>query len=235
MAGVRPAASRTLEFCDAERKAWMTAGQHQQGEAVDGRTARALRTRDAIVDACIGLVDEGVLKPTAPRIAERAGVSVRSVFQHFADLEHLFAAVAERATARFGRLLEPVPEGLALAERVERLVRQRCALLEEVTPLRRAATVHGLGSREITTRVQAAHDVLRSQVAAVLSSELAAFPDREREELLDRIDCALSWPTWEGLRTLGRRDPEWAERVVRRMVVDALAGAGVRLGEEGPS
>jgi hypothetical protein len=41
---------------------------------LDGRSARALRTREAIVDACIGLVEEGELRPTAPRVAERAGV-----------------------------------------------------------------------------------------------------------------------------------------------------------------
>ena len=36
---------------------WMT--------AIDGRTARAVRTREAIVDASIALVDEGDVRPTA--------------------------------------------------------------------------------------------------------------------------------------------------------------------------
>ena len=63
---------------------------------IDGRTARSQRTRSAIVAACIELVEEGDLRPTAPRVAERAGVSVRSVFQHFDDLEGLFAAVGDR-------------------------------------------------------------------------------------------------------------------------------------------
>src|SRR5438132_352803 len=67
---------------------------------IDGRTARALRTREAIVDASIALVDEGDLRPTAPRIAERAKVSVRSVFQHFDDLEGLYAAVGDRLVER---------------------------------------------------------------------------------------------------------------------------------------
>src|SRR5687768_11953208 len=77
-------------------------------QSLDGRTRRAQRTRAAIVDACIGLVEDGDLRPTAPRIAERAGVSVRSVFQHFVDLESLFAAVADRWVERLAVLVVPV-------------------------------------------------------------------------------------------------------------------------------
>ena len=41
----------------------------------DGRTVRAERTRQALVDALLSLLDEGQLQPTAERIAVRAGVS----------------------------------------------------------------------------------------------------------------------------------------------------------------
>src|SRR3546814_6231042 len=64
---------------------------------VDGRTLRAMRTREAIFDATFSLIDEGDLRPTAPRVAERAGVSVRSVFQHFDDLESLHAEIGRAA------------------------------------------------------------------------------------------------------------------------------------------
>ena len=56
----------------------------------DGRTVRAERTRQALVDALLGLLDAGVLSPTAAAIAQRAGVSERSLFQHFPDREALF-------------------------------------------------------------------------------------------------------------------------------------------------
>ena len=51
----------------------------------DGRTVRAERTRQALVDSLLNLLDEGQLTPTAAEIAARAGVSERSVFQHFPD------------------------------------------------------------------------------------------------------------------------------------------------------
>ena len=61
----------------------------------DGRTARAERTREKVVDAVLELLDGGDVRPTAERIAKRAGVSERTVFQHFADREALFGAVGD--------------------------------------------------------------------------------------------------------------------------------------------
>src|SRR6266496_687113 len=119
---------------------------------IDGRTARALRTREAIVDASIALVDEGDLRPTAPRIAERAGVSVRSVFQHFDDLEGLYAAVADRLIERLGRLNITADPLQPLLTRLPDVVHQRSILLEAITPIRRAAAVHAPFSHEVRAR-----------------------------------------------------------------------------------
>ena len=94
-------------------------------EPIDGRTARAIRTREAIVDACIELVDAGELRPTAPRIAERASVSVRSVFQHFDDLETLYTAVGARVVERVALLTRPIDPATPLHERSAEFVRQR--------------------------------------------------------------------------------------------------------------
>ncbi len=202
----------------------MSAGQEPQGTAVDGRTARALRTREAIVDACIGLVDEGVLKPTAPRIAERAGVSVRSVFQHFDDLESLFAMVAERAVGKIATLFEPIDPELPLADRVRRFASERRAVLEAMTPIRRAAAVHAPFSPEIRSRLQAGHDYLREELARVFGAELEAVPAAEREEVLDILDVMSSWSTWETLRTINGRSPEACEELLVRVLRTALVG-----------
>lgn len=192
---------------------------------VDGRTARAVRTREAIVDACIALVDAGRLRPTAPQIAERAGVSVRSVFQHFDDLETLFAMVAERVIDRLGQLLVPIDASLPCEERVAAFVAQRVPMLEAMTPIRRAAAIHAPFSAEITKRLQFGHDVLRAEIASVFVTELDALDPTERELLLDLLDISLSWPTWESLRTFNGRTPEEAARVLARMVSHAVGPA----------
>ena len=69
-------------------------------EPADGRAARSHRSRRAIVNAMRELHAEGDHRPTAPRVAERAGVSLRTVWQQFADMETLLVAAALLATPR---------------------------------------------------------------------------------------------------------------------------------------
>ena len=192
--------------------------------ATDGRTLRSLRTREAIVDATIGLLEEGDLRPTAPRVAERAQVSVRSVFQHFADLETLHAAVAERLVERVAVLLVPVPPDGPLEARLERFVHQRTQLLEAVTPIRRAAAVHGPFSSEITARLRDGQAFLRAELVHTFGPELDAAGEA-REDVLDALDAALSWATWDDLRSGVGRDQDVARRVVHRLATSILAAA----------
>lgn len=194
----------------------------QEAPPTDGRTLRSLRTREAIVDATIGLLEDGDLRPTAPRVAGRANVSVRSVFQHFDDLERLHAAVAERLVERVAVLVLPVAPELPLEVRLDRFVHQRALLLEAVTPIRRAAEVHGPFSVEITARLRDGQAFLREELVHTFAPELDAASS-ERHDLLDCLDASLSWATWEGLRTgLGRTQTD-AERVMRRLAAAALA------------
>ena len=88
------------------------------GVRVDGRTARAQRTRAAIVDAHLALLAAGDLKPTGERIAEAAGVSLRTLWTSFKDMETLFGAVGHRLTemqrAEFRPVDPALPSGATL-------------------------------------------------------------------------------------------------------------------------
>jgi TetR/AcrR family transcriptional regulator, regulator of autoinduction and epiphytic fitness len=196
--------------------------------AIDGRTARARRTREAIVDASIALVDEGDLRPTAPRIAERAQVSVRSVFQHFDDLESLYAAVADRLVERLSGLTMTVDPAAPLARRLPEVVHQRAVILEAITPIRAAAAVHAPFSAEISRRLQAGHDFLRSEIERLFAVELDALEPGPRSTLLDALDTVLSWPSWDNLRRLNARSEEEAIAVVE-LLVRALLAAHAQL------
>src|SRR5262252_4637374 len=98
--------------------------------ALDGRIARGARARAAIADALLSLIERGDLRPSAARIAERAGVSLRSVFQHYNDVESLFAAAAARQTERLAPLVGEVPDKGPLARRLDAFVRARVRLLD---------------------------------------------------------------------------------------------------------
>src|SRR4051794_24786580 len=195
-------------------------------DAIDGRTARALRTREAIVDASIALVDEGDLRPTAPRIAERAQVSVRSVFQHFDDLESLYAAVADRLVERLSGLTMTVDPSAPLARRLPEVVPQRAAILEPITPIRAAAAVHAPFSAEISRRLQAGHDFLRRELERLFAIELDQLAPEPRSTLLDALDTVLSWPSWDNLRRLNDRSEAEAIAVVELLVRALLVPHG---------
>ena len=81
---------------------------------VDGRSARAERTRAAIVEALLELNREGDLKPTGERIAERAGVSLRALWANFKDMEALFAAASARLLERQDAEHRPISADLPL-------------------------------------------------------------------------------------------------------------------------
>jgi len=191
----------------------------------DGRAARALRTREAIVDSCIALVEEGDLRPTAPRIADRAGVSVRSVFQHFADLPSLHIAVTERIAERMAALVVPIDPALPLDTRIGRFVAQRANLLEAMTPFRVAVNVHGPFAPEIQRAVRAGSAFLRAEVEQVFAPELAGLPAADRGQVTDALATASSWGTWDSLRTEGNDDPDRARAVLARLVRAVLTHA----------
>src|SRR3954465_5134381 len=113
----------------------MRRNEHNGDAAIDGRVLRGERNRAAIVDALLALLEEGSPRPAAQDIAARAGVSVRSVFQHFADMETLYAALVARQIERVQELADDVDASAPFHERVDAFVAQQARLYERVTPV----------------------------------------------------------------------------------------------------
>src|SRR5450759_1329499 len=90
-----------------------------------GRTARSARRRDAVVRALLALISEGDLRPTAGRIAERAGISLRSVYVHFDDLDDLFLAAAREQRGGVFALNRELPASGPFEIRLAAFVEQR--------------------------------------------------------------------------------------------------------------
>ena len=189
---------------------------------LDGRLARSVRARTAVVDALLDLIEEGDLRPTAPRIAERAGVSLRLVFHHFQDLEALFAAAAERQFARHYRGLGPLPEGGPLAGRLAAFVRRRTRVLERITPVRRAALLMEPFSPEVAARLTAVRAQAHAETMRVFAPELAACPARHRRDLVAALGAVAGWSTWHALRAHQRLSRARATQVLTRMLTALL-------------
>jgi AcrR family transcriptional regulator len=183
--------------------------------STDGRAARAVRTRDAVVEALLTLIEEGELRPTAREVSDRAGVSLRSVFQHFADLESLFAAAAERQTVRLWALFDQKPTATDFEGRLTQFTELRGEMLERVTPIRRAALLQEPFSPEMARRLQWARDIALDQVVSVFSEEIGPNPDKQT---LAALRATTDWYTWETLRRHQGLSVKDAQRVMARML-----------------
>jgi TetR/AcrR family transcriptional regulator of autoinduction and epiphytic fitness len=194
----------------------------QTSGAKDGRTVRAERTRQALVDALFALLDEGELRPTAERIAKRAGVSERSVFQHFPDREALFEAVARQQYERVFSGLEPVDSSDPLPERLDAFVAQRSRLLEESSSLRQAAILLEHDSEVVTGWLESWRRAAATEVERVFRRELEGQERGERAVLLGALVSAASGPVWEGYRLHQRMGVERARAAMRRTLAALL-------------
>lgn len=190
----------------------------------DGRRARALRTRTGIADALLELLTEGIEEPSVREVAERANVSVRSVFQHYNDMESLYAAMVQRQEQRVAVLLEPIPLGLPLYERVRELVERRDAYWSSVAPVRRGIRHHASARRSqvIEDAMQRMRRGLARQTTAAFANELRDMADAEAR--IARIEAMTSFEMWDHLRRV--------QHVSRASVRDQMTA--MLLNEVGP-
>jgi AcrR family transcriptional regulator len=191
---------------------------------IDGRTARAERTRSAIVEAHLALIGEGDLKPTGERIAERAGVSLRALWANFKDMEALFQASGARLSERQDAEFRPVNPELPLARRIEEFCRQRARILELIAPSARAAQLLEPFSAQL--RSNRAQNIARVQreINEHYGPELeAAGP--AREQLYHSLTVASTWAAWSMMRDELHLGIDEATGVMIRTVTALLATA----------
>ena len=183
--------------------------------ATDGRVQRGERNRAAIVDALLTLLEDGVLRPSAREIAERAGVSLRSVFQHFDDMESLYAECVRRQHERVTPLLTPIDVDAPFDERIEAVVVQRSRVFERIAPIRRAAVYAAAESPVLANGLATTAKRFRDQMAEV-------FADEVDDELLSVVDLVTSFDAWEQLRTTQKLSVTNARRVMARALKELL-------------
>jgi len=165
----------------------------------DGRALRAERTREAIVEAHLALLDEGHLRMSAARIASRAGVSVRALWLHFKDMETLYAAANARLIERQQAEYSPIPTDLALPQRIEAFCRQRTRMLEIIAPAARAAHLWQPYSPQLKRNRAMQIGRVRDEIAELFAPELRAA-GAGRDRLLHAILVAATFSAWQMAR-----------------------------------
>lgn len=191
---------------------------------IDGRRARGQRTRDAIVTALMDLIAKGDVAPTAQRIADRAGVSVRSVYQHFTDVEGLYADASARTYDWALAMSRDVDPNWDRERRIEEFVASRSAMLEALTPFNRASRLIEPHSEAIRRNRQVMQRQSRERIALAFAPELAKLEGSARANLLNILDVLASWAGWDHLRNTGL-SVRTTRQVMRSAITTQLAAA----------
>lgn len=197
---------------------------YQEGR-VDGRHAWRERNRAAVVDALLDLYMEGAVNPGAQEIAERSGVSRRSLFRYFDDMDDMCRVAIGRHWERVSHLfeLEGVGEG-TLEERITRIVGQRVRLYEAIAPVRRIARSRALSQPIIAKELDRVRSRDRRQLKGHFAPELEKLGSDERRAVLATADALTSFESFELMRDvhgLGTREIEDALRHALASLLDS--------------
>lgn len=190
--------------------------KHSQNEAVDGRRLRGERSRQAIIDAALALMEEGNLVPTAQQISDRAGVGIRSFFRHFSDMETLFASIDGQIREFAERLFLGGDREGSLAERIRHAVERRADGYEVETKMI-LSTAAQMWRYEVLRKNYARYQRgLRRDLDNWLP-ELAELLAPQREA----IDAITSFEMWHRLR--------YHQKISKKAAIEVIVGTLIAL------
>lgn len=197
-------------------------------DPMDGRHLRRERNRTAVVDALLQLYAEGNLDPGSVEIAERAGLSPRSLFRYFDDVDDLcHEAVMARQRKLMPLLVIDATASDPLPDRVEALLRQRSRMFDAMGNVGRVARLRAPFLPVIATELAVARQFLRGQVAKLFAPELAAMGTAAGAAVLMTIDALTSFDANELFRRDQLIEAEPTRDNLRAVLLALLGGVPV--------
>ncbi len=189
------------------------------GEGVDGRTARRDRNRDAVLDAVLELFSEGNLAPSPDDVARRSGISPRSVYRYVADSDDLIRSAIERHTEKIAPLfaIDDIGEG-SFEHRVETFVDARLRVYEAIAATARASRLRAPTNEIIREQLESGRRVFRAQLERQFAAELDLLDPKARRALLAGADALTQIETID----LYRHDRRYSSSETREMLLLAL-------------
>jgi AcrR family transcriptional regulator len=191
--------------------------------AIDGRRARSQRSHDAVVEALLALCREGTLRPSAAEVADRAGVSVRTVFRLFEDLDSLVEIAVAQQWERTGALHDAPDATGTRAERAAALAHQRILIHAATAPIVRGGRHLIDQSAAMRRTIRDRRNLLREQLELQFERELRGRGAVDARELLSALEVACSFESIEYLRVVAAHSAAEAEAIVTRSLLALLA------------
>jgi AcrR family transcriptional regulator len=180
------------------------AGGRPPGPAqADGRKLRREQNREAVVDALLALFRDGNYQPSAADIAARSGLSLRSLFRYFDDIDDLHRAAAARQIAVVMPLLAVgIEPDAPTLDKIRALVRSRVRLFEEIGPSARALRACAHRHEPLAAELARNRAFFRTQIEVLFAPEAASSASEAgNTSFLPALDVLCSFESYELLRT----------------------------------
>jgi len=172
-----------------------------KSERIDGRHLRSERTKRLIIEAYLALVRESSPRvPTAAEIADRAGYSVRSVFERFPDLQALRVAATDLAITEAKANYTPRDLDADRATRLRKQVEIRGRGCDQWLPMWRVLNANSAGSSELQDRIRLTRSLVLKRIEMVFQPELSTLSEADRSRTIFAIEALTDFESWARMR-----------------------------------
>ena len=146
----------------------------------------------------IDLVFEGHAPPGTEQVAEKAGVSVASLFRYFDSIDHMQKRATEHYFKRFSHLFELPQIGVGpLAQRIRGLVGARVDQHEATAPIARLARHRSFMFDEIDESLHRLRATQADQLRLHFALELDVLTPATRADVVATIATLTSFESWD--------------------------------------
>lgn len=184
----------------------------------DGRKQRSQSSRAKIIQALLRIVGNGDYSPSAAKVAEQAGVGLRTVFRQFDDMDSLYRELSDAIEAKvLPIMLEPL-EGASWKGRLFATAERRARMFEMVLPYRISANLKRFQSDFLLQDYRRMLSLEKSMIESLLPEAVRANPT-----IVHGINVVLSFQTWRLLRHDHSLPIDEAGAVVKQLLGTALA------------
>lgn len=191
--------------------------------AVDGRSLRRERNRQDIVHALLGLIENGETEISAALIASRAGLSERSIFRYFDDVNDLYRSVCDLAFSKEIEyaLIDDAGVG-SLDTKIENFVNQRVRIYTMNEKIAPAARSFAFKNPIIKNQLVVGRKLLRTQITKHFALELSEFDKQQQQAAVAIIDSLTTFEYYDMMRSDQKMSVQAIKSILAQSIRKAL-------------
>lgn len=210
-----------LDIVKNDRSSEQDTASIAAGAGKDGRRKRSARSREKIIDALFTLVRAGHIEASAQRVADEAGISSRTVFRHFEEVDLIYREMTSRIEDEVMPIVLAPFKSSDWRGRLVELVERRAKIYEHIMLLKLAGWIRRFGSATLME----SHNRFVTNERNILASVLPETRPRERARF-HALDTALSFEAWRRYRQDCKLSVEDAQNAMLESMALLTKGLG---------